>query len=237
MIKGIDISSHNGEVNFEEIKNNGIEFCLIRLGWGDDEYSQDDIQFERNINECQRLQIPFGIYIYSYATNYGEAESEIKHTLRQIEKCKCLSMFKFGVWFDMEDADGYKERHGVLNNNDLLCDFCSDFCDEIEKEGYFAGIYANKYWLENKLNQDRLDRFAKWVAQWYENCTYNKTWAIWQNSNSLYIDDKRFDSDIVDEVYYNYFMKSEEIKEEPKENTAEEIVKEIKDILDNYYKE
>lgn len=236
MIKGVDISSHNGDVDFEKLKENGIEFCIIRLGYGNNEYSQDDTKFELNIEECERLGIPFGIYIYSYALNFDEVTSEIEHTLRQARKCLDKKMFKLGIWYDMEDADGYKAKNGILDNNDLLCDFCSDFCYAIESSGYFAGIYANKYWLTTKLNQDRLDRFAKWVAQWNDECTYDKTWAIWQNSSDLIIDEKRFDSDFLDDIYAKYFLEEKEI-EVPSENIAERTIEEITKILENYYKE
>lgn len=230
MKKGVDISSHNGEVDFVKLVEEGIDFCLIRLGYGNNEEKQDDSQFERNISWCEKLNIKFGIYIYSYALDFEDLESEIRHTERQLEKCKNMKNFRLGVWFDMEDADNYKKKNGIVDNNELLCDFCSDFCTSIEGQGYFTGIYANKYWLENKLNQERLDRFAKWVAQWNDSCTYNKQYAIWQNSNDLVINGKRFDSDIIsDENYINYFFGN---KEESEEKNAEELINEIKKVIE-----
>ena len=214
MKHGVDISEHNGEVDFESLKENGIEFCIIRLGIGDDIESQDDKYFNRNILECERLEIPFGIYIFSYAVNGKEISSEIKHTLRQAEKCKNLKMFKLGIWFDQESDPNYSPKQKIINDDDLLNELTYKFCYGIEQEGYFVGIYANKYWFTNKINHDSLDRFAHWVAEWSDNCTYNKTWAIWQNTSNLIINGKRYDSNYLDDIYAEYFFKeNEEIKE------------------------
>ena len=93
----------------------------------------------------------------------------------------------------MEDADGYKKKHGMPNNSTLV-DICYTFCEAVESAGYYAGIYASLSWLNNQLNNSKLDRFDKWVAQWNNTgCTYKKTYSIWQNTNNVSIGGKRFD--------------------------------------------
>ena len=100
---GIDISRHNGDIDLEEYKDG---FVIIRVGYGS--FTLDD-KFERNVNECKRLGIPFGVYIYSYALNTEDARAEAEAVIETLKPYK--NDIKVGVWFDMEDADGYKERH------------------------------------------------------------------------------------------------------------------------------
>ena len=84
-LRGIDVSSHQGEINWEAVKNSGIDFAIIRCGYGDDLTQYDDFYWKRNADECTRLGIPFGVYLYSYAASIGEAQSEASHVLRLIE--------------------------------------------------------------------------------------------------------------------------------------------------------
>ena len=156
---GIDISKHNGNINLEPYKG---QFVIIRVGYG---HFHLDEKFERNVNECKRLGIPFGVYHYSYALNEAEAEAEAKGVLDAIAKYK--NDIKVGVWFDMEDADGYKKKHGFKFSNETIAPICYKFCKMIEDAGYYTGIYTASSWLQyvNGLN----DRFDKWVANWSKN--------------------------------------------------------------------
>lgn len=156
---GIDISKHNGNINLEPYKG---QFVIIRVGYG---HFHLDEKFERNVNECKRLGIPFGVYHYSYALNEAEAEAEARGVLDAIAKYK--NDIKVGVWFDMEDADGYKKKHGFKFSNSTIAPICFKFCKMIEDAGYYSGIYTSSSWLQyvNGLN----DRFDKWVANWGSN--------------------------------------------------------------------
>lgn len=156
---GIDISKHNGNINLEPYKG---QFVIIRVGYG---HFHLDEKFERNVNECKRLGIPFGVYHYSYALNEADAEAEARGVLNAIAKYK--NDIKVGVWFDMEDADGYKRKHGFKFSNSTIAPICYKFCKMIEDAGYYSGIYTSSSWLDyvNGLN----DRFDKWVANWGKN--------------------------------------------------------------------
>lgn len=156
---GIDISKHNGNINLEPYKG---QFVIIRVGYG---HFHLDEKFERNVAECKRLGIPFGVYHYSYALNEADAEAEAKGVLNAIAKYK--NDIKVGVWFDMEDADGYKKKHGFKFSNSTIAPICYKFCKMIEDAGYYSGIYTSSSWLDyvNGLN----DRFDKWVANWGKN--------------------------------------------------------------------
>lgn len=156
---GIDISKHNGNINLESYKG---QFVIIRVGYG---HFHLDEKFERNVNECKRLGIPFGVYHYSYALNEKEAEAEAKGVLNAIAKYK--NDIKVGVWFDMEDADGYKKKHGFKFSNSTIAPICYKFCKMIEDAGYYSGIYTSSSWLDYVKGLN--DRFDKWVANWGKN--------------------------------------------------------------------
>ena len=182
-MKGLDVSAHNGIINWERVKNSGIDFAIIRCGYGENLTSQDDQYFNRNISECERLGIPYGVYIYSYALTENGAVSEANHVLRLIKGHNP----SFGIWFDMEDADHYKERNGMPSNQTLV-NICKRFCDKIKENGYNVGIYASLSWLKNQLDDPILDVYPKWVAQWNITCTYTKKYVMWQYTNSGVVD-------------------------------------------------
>lgn len=194
--KGIDVSKNNGTVDWNAVKKAGFgDFAIIRCGYGSDFTNQDDKQFLLNIRKCEELGIPYGIYLYSYALNTNEARSEANHVLRLLKNVG--NNFKYGVWFDMEDADNYKKEKGMPSNSTLV-DICYTFCEIVESKGYYTGIYASLSWLNNQLNNSKLDRFDKWVAQWNnKGCTYQKAYSIWQYTSNAIIGGKRFDANML----------------------------------------
>lgn len=191
--KGVDVSKNNGTVNWDAVVKAGYgDFAIIRCGYGSDLKKQDDTKFAENVKKCEALGIPYGVYLYSYALNTADAESEAAHALRLLKQVG--KNFKYGVWFDMEDADNYKKRNG-MPSNDTLVDICYTFCNIVESKGYYTGIYASKSWLDNQLKSSKLDRFDKWVAQWNDTgCTYTGSYSIWQYTSDLKIGGKRFDA-------------------------------------------
>ena len=96
----IDVSEHQGKINWEKARDY-IDGAIIRIGYGDDTRSQDDKYAAYNINECVRLDIPFAVYIYSYAANEKQVRSEISHTKRVSAGCDDPVAF----WLDLEERD------------------------------------------------------------------------------------------------------------------------------------
>ena len=92
----IDVSQHQGTINWDKVKDK-IAGAIIRCGYGDDLPAQDDTQFARNLAECERLGIPKGIYLYSYATTEAQAKSELAHILRLIKGHK----FELPIFIEM----------------------------------------------------------------------------------------------------------------------------------------
>ena len=175
---GIDVSEHNGDINWNTVKNSTAKFAIIRCGYGKNSTAQDDKKFERNISECIRLGIPYGVYLYSYAGNADSARSEAEHVIRLLNG----RVPPLGVWIDIEDADGYKARNDI--SYDTSETVASTFCSIMTSRGYTAGIYASLDWFNNYLNSSALDKYQKWVAQWNSICTYAKAYKYWQYSSS-----------------------------------------------------
>jgi len=192
MRKGIDVSSYQREINWEEAKKY-IDFAIIRCGYGNNLVSQDDTHYRQNANECTRLKIPFGVYLFSYATDIGMAQSEVDHTLRLIKDYQ----LEYPVFIDIEtraQLDLPKEK---------LVEIVKYYCEKIEKAGYYVGIYASLSTLTNQLNSRELDSFDKWVAEWNKDFNYKGSSGMWQNTDNDRIPgiNTRVDGDI---AFYDY---------------------------------
>ena len=173
--KGIDVSEFQGKIDWEKVKNDGIEFAILRCGYGMDFSNQDDVEYERNANECERLGIPYGVYLMSYANTVEKARSEAKHVLRLIEGRK----ISLGVWYDIEDNG----TSGAINK-ETLTNIINTFCNTIKNAGYKVGVYGNLNWLENKIEKTIKDNYDIWVAQYYSKCEYEGKYIMWQHTSS-----------------------------------------------------
>lgn len=165
----IDVSEHQETINWNQVKTTGVDGAILRCGFGDNITSQDDKQWKRNADECTRLGIPFGVYIYSYATSIAQIESEAQHVLRLVKGYK----LSYPIYLDLEEPG---TQAGAVER-------AKRFGDIIEAAGYWCGIYANLNWWNNYL--PGLDRFTKWIAQYNSLCEYtgaNKD--IWQYSST-----------------------------------------------------
>lgn len=176
MKKGIDVSRWQGVINWDAVKAAGVEFVIIRAGYGNDEPYQDDPQFERNYSECKRLNIPCGIYLYSYATSKADAQSEAAHALRLMKN----KTFELPCFYDLED-----KTVAALGNGNIL-EIAKTFC-EIVGAVVPAGIYANKYWRLNKLTDEFYNTVPFWLAHYTSETDYNGNKYAWQYSDSGHV--------------------------------------------------
>ena len=158
--RGIDISAHQGDIDLSKLKGQ-IDFVIIRVGYGTK--GTIDTKFTRNANLCRELGIPVGFYWYSYALDVEGAKKEAQAMINAINPYK--DIVKFGVWFDMEDADGYKSKNGMPSNQTLR-EMCAAFCEATENAGFYSGIYASESWFNNQLKGSEVTPYDKWVAQW-----------------------------------------------------------------------
>ena len=176
--KGIDVSEHNGVIDWEQVKNSDVKFVIIRCGYGQDYTSQDDLYWERNVKECVRLGIPFGVYLYSYAMTPAAAKSEAEHVLRLISGYK----LSYPVFYDLENEGGSYNQASL--DARTLGDIAETFCNIVSAAGYDVGIYANTNWFTNYLTDSRFSKWDKWVAQYNYQCTYSGSYSMWQCTSS-----------------------------------------------------
>ncbi len=162
---GVDVSSYNGTIDWNTAKASGLDFAIIRIGFGDDDTNQDDPRAIANMIGCEAAGIPYGVYIYSYAVSEREVDSEINHTLRMIQG----HYPELGVWFDMEDADGYKNRHNFnpYTHGWELTNYCLRFVTAMQNAGYRVGVCANRDYFVNVLDYSLIrSNCMIWLAHW-----------------------------------------------------------------------
>lgn len=148
---GVDVSEHNTDINVSK-----YDFVIIRACYGEN----TDKKFESFVKACESANIPYGVYVYDYALNDDEAKAEAEYVLNLI-KDKNIQM---GVWFDMEDADGYKKKKGVLTK-ERCTNSCKIFCDILKSKGYYTGVYTSTSWIGTYVDTD----YPLWIANWGTN--------------------------------------------------------------------
>ena len=172
--RGIDVSKYQGDINFKKIKDAGVQFSIIRIGYGQYE-SQKDEKFEANYEGFKGVGIPVGVYLYSYALSVSDAKKEANTVLKWLNGRE----LNLPVYYDIED------KTQVNLGKNTLTSMCEAFCDEIEKAGYWAGIYANKYFFTTYLDYEKLqDKYTIWVAQYNDTNTYRGRYDMWQYTSS-----------------------------------------------------
>lgn len=173
-MKGIDISDHNGNINWAKVSKK-IDYAILRVGYGNNMKSQDDKKFKQNAEACKKYKIPFGVYLYSYAKNTSQAKSEAYHVLRLIKGYH----LDFPVYYDLED------NSQVHLGSSTLGSIAKTFCNTISNAEYKIGIYANFNWWNNYLTNStfKSSNWYKWVAQYSSSCDYKSTYQMWQYSS------------------------------------------------------
>lgn len=192
-MRGIDISKHNGAVNWAQVKADGVQFAILRAGYGK-EASQKDTQFEANYIGCKAQGIPCGAYWYSYAATPAEARQEAAVCLSFLQG----KTFAFPIYFDIEEQK-------VLAQGKTACTaIAKAFLETVEKAGYFVGIYSSKSHLESCFTEELRTRYAVWVAHYgVDKTTYHGQYGIWQKSSTGKVSGIRGNVDM-NECYTNY---------------------------------
>jgi len=182
LFKGIDVSKHNGNINWEKVKNSGIDFAMIRAGYG---ANNIDSQFNRNIFECNRIGLPCGVYWFSYALNAEMARKEAQYCLAAVKPYK----LQYPIAFDFEyDSVTYAKKQGVSIGKKLASEIMQAFCSEIEKAGYFVINYSNIDYLKNYFEDAASKKYGLWLAQWTNLQNPSKECLIWQYSETGKVD-------------------------------------------------
>lgn len=180
MIKGIDVSKHQGKIDWKKVKASGVQFVIIRAGYGQNNI---DDRFKEYIKNALAVGLKVGVYWFSYAYTTSMAKKEAEYCLSAVKGYD----IKLPIFFDWEyDSMEYAKKHGVICTKDLITSMSVTFCNEIKKAGYIAGYYENPDYIANHIYQDKLKGFDFWLAHY----TTKKSMAcdIWQYSDKGKID-------------------------------------------------
>lgn len=162
VIKGIDISEHNGIIDFKKVKNDNIKFCILRQG-----YKQTiDKQFLKYVKDLQQNNIDIhGVYHFCYSTNTTQVLNQAKKCIENIKKAKLDKNIIVFFDFEYDTVDSAKKKNIILTKNDCIA-FTQTFCDYIRKQGYKTGIYTNPDYYYKMYNPETIYKYdALWLAQ------------------------------------------------------------------------
>lgn len=227
-MRGIDVSEHNGIINWEQVKSQ-IDFAILRLGWiGNKNNHTLDTKFERNYSECKRLGIPVGVYVYNYTISESAAQSGASWAIAKLQG-KSLEL---PVYIDMED------NSGVVLGKELNTKICVVFNSIIESSGRWAGVYANLNWFNNYLYKDIIkQKYTTWIAHYgVSPDKYRGQYDILQYTSSGHVNgigSSTYNSNVdMNEMYRNLTAeiggsKATEPKPQPAKKSVDEIAKEV----------
>lgn len=212
MKRGIDISRHQGNLDFDYIKEN-FDFVIIRCAYGSDlseddsECRQCDSMAQTYIDECKKRGIPYGLYLYQYAGNNDESLSEAAHIREWYNKCNPT----MGLYLDIEDADRYKAENGIdYHYTQELALVWLDALSDITAKG----IYASHSWLNDYMNVDELIEHGAliWEAHWDDNGEIcEDKFAMSQETSDYYLNDgTRVDYDIMRDELFDRLIQANE---------------------------
>ena len=190
MVKGIDVSRWQGDIDWKSVRT---DFCIIQAGYGR-EISQKDICFEKNYAGCKSARIPCGAYWYNYATSEDEARKEAAVCLEVLKG----KQFEFPIYYDVE------EQKTLALGKDKVSAIIKAFCEELEKAGYFVGLYMSASPLSNLVSEDVKRRYVVWVAHYgVSKPSYTGAYGIWQKSSTGFVSGIAGNVDL-DECYEDY---------------------------------
>ena len=177
-LTGIDISYHNGEIDFSKIKSK-VDFIIMRSGYGKKTNDSKEIKFDIYYNEAKKYNIPIGTYWYCYAKTTEEALLEAKTFLNKVKG----KQFEFPVYYDVEEKCTFETGKEIVNN------IIKTFLGEIEKNGYYCGLYCSYNILQGIISDEIKDKYEIWIANWgVEKPFYERKWGIWQYTSKGHLD-------------------------------------------------
>lgn len=184
-VYGIDVSYYQGNIDWKKVKNSGVEFVIIRVGYrgyGSAGTLVEDPKFKTYLDGATKAGLKVGVYFYTQAITTAEAKAEAKFVLDRI-KGYSLQM---PVYYDIESVDydtGRLDSAGLSKAQKTA--LCTAFCDTIIKSGYSAGVYANYTWLNYYIDGAGLGRkYPIWLAHYTSNTNYDQRMDMWQYSGS-----------------------------------------------------
>ena len=178
---GVDISEHQGKINWESVAEAGIEFAIIRVAWrgyGSGTLNKDDT-YVTNIKEAQANGIKVGAYIFSQAISVEEAVEEADYLMACLEDEGLTVDLPLVIDFEYAGNPGRLEAAELTRQE--ATDVCNAFCARVQTKGYEGMTYASRYFLESKLNAKEMGRI--WLANWGAATGYKGSYEYWQFSD------------------------------------------------------
>lgn len=157
MILGIDVSENNSYIPWDELEAEGVKFCYVRCSYG--KHGRDE-DFKKNVDAAHAHGMLVGAYHYDYSLSYEDARENAQNCRAAIDEAGVL--LELPVFYDMEDADGWKEEHGFTPDPGLVTSMCSVFGETI---GLNWGVYASYSWLSDVIDWKGLG-CPIWNAEW-----------------------------------------------------------------------
>lgn len=177
-VMGIDVSKWNGTIDWAAVKNSGISYVIIRCGYrGSSEGTLiEDPKFKTNIEGAAKAGLKVGVYFFTQAVDDVEAVEEASMVLELVKNYK----ISYPIFLDVEPSGGRADKIDKATRTAV----CKAFCETIKKAGYTAGIYANKTWLNEKIDASALGSHKIWLAQYAATPTYSGRYDLWQYSST-----------------------------------------------------
>ena len=216
-LKGIDVCGYQGKIDFKKVKASGVDFVIVKAG-----YSTSTVDtWETNFANAKNNGLKVGAYWYSYSQSIEQGIEEAKAFIKAL-KGKQLD---FPVYLDIEEKSQFDKGKG----------FCTQlveaFCGELEKAGYYAGVYCSTYWFTNFVDEAVREKRPAWIADYRGECGYTGTYGIWQY-DAAEVPGVQYDCDrnwgYVD---YSEYIKSHHL------NGYAEIVGDVKKSVDELARE
>lgn len=158
---GIDVSQWQGDIDWARVKAAGVQYAIIRCGYGAENTGEMDYKFLQNVAGCKENGIPFGIYLYAIASDPAGATAEANQVLRLLDLAGVTpSDLSYPVYYDMESENQRATDHAGRGQ------MAENFCTIIAEAGFTPGIYASHYWFSSLLTDPRFDNYTKWVASY-----------------------------------------------------------------------
>lgn len=157
MIRGIDVSENNGQVDWDRLQKMGVRFVYVRCSYG--KFGRDEM-FRPNVEQAHAHGMLVGAYHYDYSTDVEDAQLNAQNCRKAIDEAGVL--LELPVFYDLEDADGWKQNHGVELDRETATEMCRAFGEEL---GLNWGVYASYSWLTNLIDWQSLG-CPIWNAQW-----------------------------------------------------------------------
>ena len=183
--RGIDVSEHQGEIDWPSVKESGVEFAFIRAGFrsSDKGIMKEDVRFKENIQGALDNDIQVGVYFFSQAITVDEAIDEAVFTINLVKDYDVT----LPIAYDMEEVSRFKDRIAWLNKSEVT-EISDAFCTVVENYGYDSLIYANPSWISSKLELSKLTERKIWLAHYTGSTPFEYKYEIWQYNDSGSVD-------------------------------------------------